>query len=100
MSAAVLNALRILEQDYYEGVGFERLQQYVVAISRAIDGLPDNDPIRRACEAFAPTLWGDTSGSAVRVAAIEAALDGENAADYLQAWANFARVAETYRFAA
>ena len=100
MSAEVLNALHILEHDYYEGVGFERLQQHVVAIGHAIDRLADNDPTRRACEAFAPTLWGDTSGSAVRVGAIEAALDGENAADYMQAWANFARVAETYRVAA
>ena len=100
MSAEVLNALRILEHDYYEGVGFERLQQHVVAISHAIDGLADNDPVRRACEAFAPTLWGDSSGSEIRVDAIEAALVGKNAAAYLQAWANFARVAETYRAAA
>ncbi len=100
MSAEVLSALHALEHDYYEGVGFKRLQRQVLAISHAIVGLDDDDPIRQACEAFAPTLWGDKSGSAVRVEAIATALAGENAAGYLQAWANFARVAETYRVAA
>ena len=54
--------------------------------------------MRSAREAAARALW--QQGDRPTRAAIEAALDGENAADYLQAWANFARVAETYRFAA
>ena len=100
MADDVLNALRLLEHDYYDGVGFDRLEEHVLAISQAIERLDKGDPIRSACETFAPTLWGATSGSEIDVRAIAAAFDGINASQHMQAWANFARVAETYRVAA
>lgn len=100
MSRDIQDALHALEHDYYAGVGFDLLSQRIIAICQSIAALGVHAPIRGACEAFAPTLWGATSGSALSVDAVKAALARDNAADYLRAWAHFSRAAAAYQIAA
>lgn len=100
MSTVLLTRLQKLERDYYAGVAFKLLTQRVVALSRAIRRLDRGDPLREACEDFAPTLWDQPSGSVISEGAVRDALSGSRGGDCLRSWAHFSRVVQTYRIAA
>ena len=100
MKNAPLTNLKQLENDYYDGVSLKRLCPRVVSICRKLQSASAREPVRRACEVFAPMLWGQPSGSRVDAVVVRDALAGRHGADYLRAWAHFFRVAETYRLQA
>ena len=100
MSTDLMPKLQKLERDYYAGATFKRLSQRVVTLSRSIEQLHRQDPVREACEAFAPTLWDQPSGSPISEQAVRDALAGSQGGEHLRSWANFSWVIETYRLAA
>ena len=100
MSHHILMTLRRLETDYYAGVSYRRLSRRILDLGRSIEALGADDPMRRACEEFAPALWGEVSRSRLDADELRSALESRNAAEYLRAWAHFWRIAETYRLAA
>lgn len=100
MSRPLLIKLQKLEHDYYAGVSFKRLSRRVITLSRSIQQLQRDDPLRAACEAFAPTLWAQPSGSRISEQAVTDALAGSQGGEHLRSWAHFSWVVETYRLAA
>lgn len=92
MSESIGFQLSKLENDYYDGVGTEKLIASIEKMARYLGGLERQDPTRRAFEKSAFSLWGRPAGSAVSYEAVHAAMQGEDAADYVRSWANFWKV--------
>jgi len=78
-----------LENDYYDGMGIDRLISRIEEIARALSQLEPEDPVRSVFEENAMILWGRLPNSPVSYAAVHEAMASADAPVYVRAWANF-----------
>jgi hypothetical protein len=89
MSQSIGVRLSKLENDYYDGVGTDRLIARIEEIARALSELKPEDPVRLAFEENALILWGQLPNSPISHAVVQEAMASADAAVYVRAWANF-----------
>ena len=100
MIKAIQRRLQEIERLYYDGVDEDKLCEKIIEAAELIGSFDDSHPLRKACEVFAPSLWGGASGEAIELKAVEDALSGPDRSDYLKSWSGIGRAILAYRLVA
>lgn len=100
MEEQIYQRLSEIENSYYQGATFDALCEKIVETAGLIAALNRFHPDRKACEVFAPLLWGGASGETIEPEAVKAALAGPAGGAFLRSWSGMGRVLLAYRAAA
>jgi len=92
MSDAISFQLSKLENDYYGGVGTEKLIARIERLAKELAELDPDDPLRRIFEQSALELWGQPVGSPISSRAVNEAMLSEDAVVHVRAWVSFWKV--------
>ena len=100
MTRKIHTLLSEIERAYHDGAKYDAICEKIHRAAELIASLDGDDLLRKACEEFAPLLWGGDPGSAIEPKAVQAALAGQNGNAHLRSWSGIGRVLLAYRAAA